>query len=189
MSLQNPELIINQTKRLVESDKQSEIRLNANGGNSILIVCDPKQEVEFISKMTQMFDTETYQIIDLNELLVNFVQANKELLIETFELLQGSVNQVFKSSDNEAEVDLFQHIITVIAKSFKANKVPVLINSGALYGSHIDNIHLMEHEVVMKSTLPLIVLYPATSDGDKLLFLSKRPASKYRCMIINEHNS
>ena len=187
MSLQNPELIINQTKRLVESDKQSEIRLNANGGNSILIVCDPKQEGVFISKMTEMMDAKTYQIIDLNELLVNFVNTNKELLIETFELLQGSVSQVFKSTDEEG--DLFQHIIDVIANSFKNNKIPVLINTGALYGSHIDNIHIMEHEVVMKSSLPLIVLYPATTDGDKLLFLSKRPASKYRCMIINDHNS
>lgn len=187
MSLQNPELIINQTKRLVESDKQSEIRLNANGGNSILIVCDPKQEGVFISKMAEMLDAKTYQIIDLNELLVNFVNTNKELLIETFDLLQGSVSQVFKSTDDEG--DLFQHIIDVIANSYKNNKVPVLINTGALYGSHIDNIHIMEHEVVMKSSLPLIVLYPATYDGDKLLFLSKRPASKYRCMIINDHNS
>jgi hypothetical protein len=187
MNSLNPELIINQTKRLVESDKQSEIRLNANGGNSILIVCNPKREIEFIAKMNQLLEAETYQIIDLNALLVNFVQANKDLLIETFELLQGSVPQVFKSSDEEG--DLFQHIIEVIATSYKCNKIPVLINTGALYGSHIDNIHIMEHEVVMKSALPLIVLYPATSDGDKLLFLSKRPASKYRCMIINDHNS
>jgi hypothetical protein len=60
-----------------------------------------------------------------------------------------------------------------------------LIHSGALYGSGIDNIHLMENELVMKSNLPLIILYPATKEGEKLLFLSKRPASKYRCMIVN----
>ena len=187
MSSLSPELIINQTKRLVESDKQSEIRLNANGGNSILMVCDPKQEGVFISKMNQLFDADTYQIIDLNELLVEFVDKNKELIIETIDLLRGSVSQVFKSADDEN--DLFQHIIGVISNSFKNNKIPVLTNTGALYGSHIDNIHIMEHEVVMKSNLPLIVLYPATSDGEKLLFLSKRPASKYRCMIINDHNS
>ena len=187
MSSQNPELIINQTKRLVESDKQSEIRLNANGGNSILIVCDPKLEGDFIAMMAQMFDSETYQIIDLNELLVNFVEANKERLIETFDLLRGSVSQVFKSTDDED--DLFQYIIGVITNSFNNNKIPVLTNPGTLYGSHIDNIHIMEHEVVMKSTLPLIVLYPATTDGDKLLFLSKRTASKYRCMIINDPNA
>ena len=187
MNLQNPELIINQTKRLVESNKQSEIRLNANGGNSILIVCNPKQEGEFIAKMVQMFDAENYQIIDLNQLLVNFVHANKDLLIETFDLLRGSIAQVFKSTDEGP--NLFQQIIETISYCFKNNKIPVLINTGALYGSHIENIHIMEHEVIMKASLPLIVLYPATEDNDKLLFLSKRPASKYRCMIINNHNS
>jgi len=188
MSLQNPELIISQTKRLVESDKQSEIRLNANGGNSILIVCDPHQESDFITAIKKQMETDNYQIIDLNDLLVSFVNLNKELLLETFELLKGSIPQVFKSPDDEEGVDLFRHIMQTIADSFNQNKIPVLINSGALYGSGIDNIHLMENEIVMKSSVPLIVLYPATTDGEKLLFLSKRPASKYRCMIINDHN-
>ncbi len=182
MSLQNSELIINQIKRLVESDKQSEIQLNANGGNSLLVVCDPKQEGNFIDKMVEMFDAGNYQIIDLNELMVKYVISHKETLIETFELLQSSIPQIFKSTDNEN--DLFTFIIRAIADSFEANKIPVLINIGALYGCHIDNIHIMEHPMVIKSPLPLIVLYPATSDGDKLLFLSQRPASKYRCMIV-----
>ena len=89
MSLQNSELIINQIKRLVESDKQSEIQLNANGGNSLLVVCDPKQEGNFIDKMVEMFDAGNYQIIDLNELMVKYVISHKETLIETFELLQA----------------------------------------------------------------------------------------------------
>ena len=45
---QNSELIISQIKRLVESDKRSEIRLNANGGNSILLVCPPEHEYLYI---------------------------------------------------------------------------------------------------------------------------------------------
>ena len=46
MSLQNSELIINQIKRLVESDKQSEIQLNANGGNFFLLFVIPnKREI------------------------------------------------------------------------------------------------------------------------------------------------
>ena len=46
----NPEHIITQLKRIVESDKRSEIRLNANGGNSILLVCPPELEYEYINK-------------------------------------------------------------------------------------------------------------------------------------------
>ena len=47
----NPEHIITQLKRIVESDKRSEIRLNANGGNSILLVCPPELEYEYINKL------------------------------------------------------------------------------------------------------------------------------------------
>ena len=50
----NPEHIITQVKRLVESDKRSEIRLNANGGNSILLVCPPNLEYQFIVKLNEI---------------------------------------------------------------------------------------------------------------------------------------
>ena len=66
MSLQNPENTILETKRVVESDKRSEIRLNANGGNSILIVCDPSREVEYISAIRKLMDTDVYKIIEKN---------------------------------------------------------------------------------------------------------------------------
>lgn len=185
MSQQNSEYIINQTKRLVESDKRSEIRLNANGGNSILVVCEPKQEFDFIQTINNLCDSETYSIIDLNSLIIQFVTDNKELLADTFKLLKGSVHQIFKTPESEEGNDLFKFILGKISNSYDNNKIPVLIHSGALYGSGIDNIHLMENELVMKSNLPLIILYPATKEGEKLLFLSKRPASKYRCMIVN----
>jgi len=185
MPLQNSEHIITQVKRLVESDKRSEIRLNANGGNSILIVCDPQQESIFIKSMQTLFESKTYRLIDLNELLISFIKENKELIVESFDLLKGSLHQIFKAPEGEISPDLFSHVMHSIAKSFKENRIPVLFHSGALYGSGIDNIHLMENEAVMKSSIPLIILYPATKDGDKLLFLSKRPSSKYRCMIIN----
>jgi hypothetical protein len=76
-------------------------------------------------------------------------------------------------------------LLFAVEQTFNEQKIPVLIHSGALYGSGIDNIHLMESELVMKSKLPLIILYPATQDGDQLMFLNSRPASKYRCMIVN----
>ena len=47
----NPEYIITQLLRLVNSDKRSEIRLNANGGNSVLVVCPPSLEYQFIEKI------------------------------------------------------------------------------------------------------------------------------------------
>jgi hypothetical protein len=184
----NPEHIITQLKRIVESDKRSEIRLNANGGNSILLVCPPESEFEYIRKLIEMMSSKTYQIIDINEMLISFVEIHKSDISEMFDLLRGSVNQIFKAPEGETSPDLFKQLLSAIKLSFNENKIPVLINSGALYGSGIDNIHLMESELVMKSNKPLIILYPATQDGDQLMFLNSRPASKYRCMIVPEIN-
>lgn len=182
----NPEHIITQLKRIVESDKRSEIRLNANGGNSILLICPPELELQFTEKLSLLMPSDTYQIIDINQILISFVEAHQEDLPEMFDLLRSSIHQIFKVPEGETSPDLFKDLLFAIEKTFNEHKIPVLIHSGALYGSGIDNIHLMESELVMKSKLPLIILYPATQEGDQLMFLNSRPASKYRCMIVNE---
>jgi hypothetical protein len=72
----NPEYIITQLLRLVNSDKRSEIRLNANGGNSVLVVCPPSLEYQFIEKIYSRMPTGTFQVIDFNEILISFVKAH-----------------------------------------------------------------------------------------------------------------
>jgi hypothetical protein len=186
MSSLHPEQVILQTKKLIESDKRSEIRLNANGGNSILIVCEPKEELIYLEQIEKLLDDSAFSVIDLNRLLVEFVDNNRLELEELFELLKGSVHQIFKAPEGEESEDLFKMILHKIEEAFSKNKVPILTHTGTLHGSGIENIHIMEHPVVMKSNIPLIILYPATSEGNNLLFLTKRQASKYRCMIINE---
>lgn len=181
----NPEHYITQLKRIVESDKRSEIRLNANGGNSILLVCPPVLEFQYIKKLIEMMPSDAYKIIDINKMLISFVEEHQTDLAEMFDLLRGSVHQIFKAPEGETTPDLFKHLLLAIEQTFNERKIPVLINSGALYGSGIDCIHFMENELVMKSKFPLIILYPATQDGEQLMFLNSRPASKYRCMIIN----
>ncbi|MFA4851027.1 MAG: hypothetical protein WC599_00725 [Bacteroidales bacterium] len=185
MPLASPEIVIHETKRLVESDKRSEIRLNANGGNSILIVCEPAMELEYVQAIEKFMSPESYEIIDLNSLLNDFIESNKTELEGRFDLLKGSIQQVFKTPEGEEGVDLFGQIIQAISKSYENKKIPVIIHSGALYGSKIENIHIMENPLILNGPLPLIILYPATKDDDKLMFLGKRPASKYRCMIID----
>ena len=66
-TLTSPEHLITQVMRIVESDRKSEISLNANGGNSILLVCPPDQEYKFIQLLQTMLDKSTYSIIDLNK--------------------------------------------------------------------------------------------------------------------------
>jgi hypothetical protein len=182
--LNNSSHSIREAKRLVESESRSEIKHNANGGNSILIVCDPMQEVEYIAKIEELLPTEKYTILDLNECLIEFISQHLKELTELFEQLKSATNQIFKAPDGENSEDLFKVIIKEIKKSLKDDKVPVLINTGALYGTGIHNIHIMENENVMTASLPLIILYPATMEPDRLMFLGKQSASKYRCMII-----
>ena len=184
MNLRNPDDVIQTAKRLVEADKRSEIRLNANGGNSILIVCEPNRELEYVESIISLMTEENYEIIDLNDVLNDYVKSNKKDLEDSFELLKGSLHQIFKSPDGESSHDLFSLVINRISSSMSGNKIPVLIHSGALFGSGIENIHIMENALIMKAQLPLIILYPATKDKDMIFFLGKRPASKYRCMIV-----
>jgi hypothetical protein len=185
MSSSNPENMILTTMRLVESDKNSNIRLNANGGNSILVVCKPAQELDYIQAINKFMTDDKYEILDLCNLLCEFVNENRSDLEDSFELLKGSLHQIFKIPAGEEGNDLLGLIMHAIDSCLKANKIPVLINIGALYGSGIGSIHIMENELVMRASLPLIILYPATREQDKLMFLGKRPASKYRCMIVN----
>lgn len=185
MPAQNSDQIISQVLRLIEADKHSEIRLNANGGNSILIACDPREEITFINSIKKSLDKGKFEIIDLNDLLLDFVKENRQDIESLFDLLQGSVNQIFKAPSGEESDDFFKKIIDRVLESFSNSKIPVLINTGVLYGAEIDNIQIMEHEAVMNASYPLVLLYPATQNGDSLNFLSKRPASKYRCMVIS----
>lgn len=184
MPLNNPAQLIQETKRLVESDRRSEIRLNANGGNSILLVCEPMQEKEFIEHLIKMLPDDAYSLIDVNTCLIDFVSNHKSQLAQLYELLQSTTHEIFKAPEGEQAEDLFKTIIGKIGEALNKDKVPVLINTGALYGTGIHNIHIMESETVMKASFPLIILYPATIEPDKILFLGKHPASKYRCMIV-----
>jgi len=184
MSSNSPAHMILEAKRLVESDRRSEIRLNANGGNSILIVCDPMKETEYITHMSELLPVDKFSIIDLNQCLIDFVTNHKTELVKLYDLLQSATHEIFKAPAGEESNDLFKELIAKIHNALQQDKVPVLINTGALYGTGIHNIHIMENEIVMKAALPLIILYPATIEPDRILFLGKHPASKYRCMII-----
>jgi len=184
MPSNNPIQTILEAKRLVESERRSEIRLNANGGNSILIVCDPMMEQEYITHLYELLPGENFAIIDLNQCLVDFVTNHKSEIVELYDLLQSTTHEIFKSPEGEESQDLFKEIISRIENALTLDKVPVLINNGSLYGTGIHNIHIMENEIVMRAALPLIILYPATIEPDRIMFLGKHSASKYRCMII-----
>jgi len=184
MNSNDPNHIIHEVIRLVEYSENSNIRLKANGGNSILLVCDPSREGEYIESIHALMSSDKYQVIDLNSIISEFVSANISDLEERFRLLKGSIPQIFKIPEEEEGEDLFNLIIFKIQESLESKKIPVIIHSGALFGSGIDNIHIMESKIVMNASVPTIILYPATSEKGKLMFLGSRPASRYRCHIV-----
>jgi hypothetical protein len=61
----------------------------------------------------------------------------------------------------------------------------IIVRTGALYGTGIENISIMEENIVCQMDNPLIIMYPAEiSDDNKLRFLNCRVASGYRAIII-----
>jgi hypothetical protein len=180
----NPEHIITQLKRIVESDKRSEIRLNANGGNSILLLCPPELEFEYINELMEMMPLDTYKIFDLNELLLLFIKENEDNINELFDILRASVGQIFTAPYGEIRDDLYSRIIAEIQDSYNQDKIPVLINSGALYGSKLNFNKLLEDSVIENGKHPVIILYPGRKENKTYYFLNDKVASDYRCLII-----
>ena len=126
-----------------------------NGGKSILFVYPPRDEDAYVAKAREEL-TDGYSFIDVRESFRLFLD----------------------------EGTFFYALIERIKQVFAEGKVPVLVHTGALYGMNFSNINIMEHSAVMDSHIPLVVFYPATIEGDQIMFLGKQPASKYRCIVI-----
>ena len=171
-------------EQTISSYQHDNIKLSANGGNSMLFMCPPVEEDVYIERLKKNLSEEEFCFIDVNELLMEFVKQNREEIELKFEMLSSTTDQIFMLPKEEEGEDLFCMIIRAIAKSYDNNKIPVLIHTGALNGTGIENIHIMENTVVMKGPKPLVVLYPAVKKNGKIMFLNLRPASDYRCMVI-----
>lgn len=184
MSVSRTESKIQDLEKAVRAYGENNIKLSANGGNSMLFMCPPLEENEYIRLMRQNLDEERYAFIDVNQLLVRFIDENEEEIKLKYDLLKNSSSQIFKLPYGEEGNDLFQMIIQAIVEVYGQNKIPVLVRVGALNGTDIENIHIMENKVVMQGKNPLIILYPADKKNEEIMFLGIRAASKYRCMVI-----
>ena len=179
LSPSNAALEIN---RLVNS-KDSEIKLGANGGNAILATCRPAEEAAYIDEFINLSSTQ-YQMLDLNQVLVKFVETNRENIEFYFQESSGSLDQIFRNTIT-SEPDFFHLLLDEISKVYDQNKVPVIVNTGVIYASHFDILAIMESKVIMNAKLPTVFLYPSERDiNGQLRFLNSRIASEYRCKII-----
>ena len=168
---------------LLRIKNQDRLQLQANGGNSILFSYPPEDESKYLEHALDLFGDEAC-FIDVSKLLVDFIAKDGWDDFQSYnESMSSTPHVVFKSDD--PEVDLFDMIIQEISKAFAADKIPILIRIGALYGTGIENLSIMEHPHVMKSAHPLIIFYPSRIKDETLLFLNFKLASKYRCVLVH----
>lgn len=162
---------------------RNQLRRKANGGNSILFSYPPEEEEKYINKAKELLDKKA-EFIDISKFFVELIDLDGwENFEQYYHDFKETPYKIFQS--NDPSQDLFDIIISAIEKANEENKIPLLIRTGVLFGTGIENSNIMEHKVVMNLATPLVIFYPSKLEGETLYFLNFKPASKYRCKHIN----
>ncbi len=160
---------------------RNQLKREANGGNSILFAYPPEEEDLYFKKAKELFSEDQFKYIDLSRLLVRFIDLLSLKRIERkLKIYVSTPHKVFTSGDES----FLNMIINEITDADARGLTPVLIRTGVLYGTGVENVNIMEHKTVMALSHPLIIFYPAKYENDNLYFLNFKPASKYRCTVI-----
>lgn len=166
----------------IHLQNQNQLRRQANGGNSILFSYPPNEEHLYIEKANELY-SEKAVFIDISNLFVQFIDREGwESFKEYYNDFKNTTHLIFRSDD--PEIDLFDMIIGEIEKASQNDKIPILIRTGCLYGTGIENVNIMENKTVMNLPHPLVIFYPSKIEGDNIYFLNFKPASKYRCILV-----
>lgn len=161
---------------------QDQLRRQANGGNSILFSYPPNDEQQYIEKAKELY-ADSAVFVDVSKLLVQVIDADGwEAFSEYYNDFKNTPHLIFRS--NDPTPDLFDLIISEIKNACQNNKVPILIRTGCLFGTGIENVNIMEDEGVINLPQPLVIFYPAKIEDDNIYFLNFKPASKYRCALV-----
>ena len=161
---------------------QSQLRRQANGGNSVLFSYPSDEENLYIKEVRERFG-ESAAFINVAEQFVKFIDDEGwEDFIQYYKEFQDTPHKVFRSDDPSK--DLFDLLIAEIVSASDSDKIPFLIRTGCLFGTGIENVNIMEHKAVMSLAHPLVIFYPSKIEGDNLYFLNFKLASKYRCTLV-----
>lgn len=157
------------------------VAVEANGGKSILFVYPPMEDDEYIEEGRRRLPSDRYTFIDIRLALSEYID---EIGQENFEAMYEEFGKEVYRSENNSDDTFFEFLMNRIVEVFEDGKTPVIVHTGALFDLDINNIHIMEDPRVLKAQRQLIVFYPATVEGEKIMFLGKVPASRYRCIVI-----
>lgn len=159
------------------------LRRKANGGNSIIFSYRPEDEHLYLEEAKKLLTPDQFLLIDIAQLLVEFIDMDGWESFESYyKDFRQTTHVIFNAKNGEE--DLMKLIIQEILQADQQGLIPVLIRTGALYGTGIENVNIMEHRNVMEMKNPLVIFYPATFVNGNLLFLNFKPASRYRCTVI-----
>ena len=166
---------------LKNRDKQS-IKMDAHGGYSILFVYPPSEEKKYLERIEKSYPDAHF--IDVAKEFVSYIDSiGSDKFMEIYQEYSSEPEKFFKSEFNEN--DLCKRLLKKIEKAGASNKIPILVRTGALYGTGIENVSIMDSKVVQNLPIPLVIMYPATlSEDDKLKFLNFKLASDYRATVI-----
>ena len=172
----------NELKFILKNKDKHSIKMDAHGGYSILFIYPPEEEKSYLKKIEKKYPDADF--IDIARMFVEFIDSiGYDDFIETYEEYSSEPEKLFKSSLSES--DFFTYILNEIEKAGEGGKMPILVRTGALYGTGIENINIMDSKIVHELPMPLIIMYPATVGGDnKLKYLNFKPASDYRAVVI-----
>lgn len=171
-------------KFYLDANNRNQIRLKGNGGNSILFSYPPAEERLYLEEaVNQLSDVAAF--VEANHLFTRYIdEIGWEDFKDFYQDFSATPNLVFKSDSGDR--DLFDMIIDELQSIDQKGRIPVLLRTGCLYGTGIENVMIMEHKTVIDFKNPLIIFYPSTIDNNyNLKFLGIKPASKYRCVLID----
>lgn len=167
----------------LELKNRDQLRRKANGGNTIIFTYPPEEEVLYVEKFDELNTDNLFCFVDVAKLLVKFIDSDGWTDFQSYyNDFKDTPHLIFNSDDQST--DLMDLIISSINDADQKGKIPVLIRTGALYGTGIENVNIMEHKTVMGLNNPLVILYPSKIENENLYFLNFKLASKYRCTVI-----
>ena len=165
----------------VLSQDLTQLRLDANGGNSILFVYPNDEDSLYISEAKRRFNGKAI-FVDVAKALTDY---QEEIGIETFKELEEELGvEVYYR--NGATDTFFEYLVNRIALAASQQLPVFLVATSAIANKGFSNINIMEHPTVKSAKQPLVYFYPSVQEGDKIYFLGDKNhvASKYRCRVI-----
>lgn len=161
--------------------------IDSNGVNALVIVYPPEKEKEFLDRVYQDYGDQ--HIIDISELFTQLIDSySLEVFRGALKDYKSTPETLFNNPKSEQQ-DLFKMIISEIEEAVNKDKIPILIRTGILHGTHIENTEILEADIINKSQKPLLVFYPAEvrediNEEERVYFLGVKKANDYRGQLI-----